>query len=149
MKRLIIILLALSIVVKSQDIKNTGWRVTALYTTSIVLNAIGDGMIADNNHQVLAHSLRAGSIGCLLAVPFVTDIRKDKWYWYLASYTTIRIGLFDPIYNVTRGLPIHQTHNVSLWDKSVKSLNSPDGLGYLTRGTFFIVGFSIPINQRL
>lgn len=144
--RLTIIILAISLNLQSQ--MNDGLKTSLFFSGHIVLNALGDAYNDSGNKQ-LGHALNAASIATLIAWPMVCDVRRDKWYWYIASYTSLRIGIFDPVYNTTRGLGFNYVGNSSTWDKGVKKLNSPDGLGYLTRVVFFTVGFSIPINQKL
>ena len=126
--------------------RNNSLKITGLFITSIALNAMGDAY-NNENQKTLGHTLNAGSILTLLSIPLLTNVKKDKWIWYLASYTSLRIGMFDPIYNKTRGLPFNYVGNSSISDKILGKAKSPDGLGYLGRGAFFTVGFFIPLNQ--
>jgi hypothetical protein len=115
----------------------------AIFISSIALNACGDGL-NDSNHKIDGHILNACSIGILLISPFIIKIDRSKWLPYLLSYTFIRMALFDPIYNTSRGLPIEYLGNSSLTDKAFKSWG---GLGIFERSVCFIVGFSIPFNE--
>ena len=140
MKKLIIILLFFSLNLHAQE----GWKTIAVYTGSIVLNAVGDGL-NDNGVKGWGHVSNAASIGVLLASPFILDYDKDKWYYYLITYTALRISFFDYTYNATRGLPINYIGNTSFWDQGLQELNPPNT--YLFRGVTLIVGISIPIQE--
>jgi hypothetical protein len=120
-------------------------KVISIYTGSIILNAVGDGLNDDGKKQ-WGHACNAASIGLLLTSPFIIDYDKSKWGWYLASYVSLRISIFDPAYNVTRGLPVTYIGGTSLWDKTLSRMAPPDG--FLTgRGVSLIFGISIPINE--
>lgn len=119
-------------------------KVIGLYTASIALNAIGDGL-NDSGEKPWGHALNAASIGLLLSSPFIIDYEKERWYWYLISYTSLRIAFFDYTYNTTRGLPLNYIGGTSTWDKTLKKLNPPNT--YLGRGVFFTIGISIPIKH--
>lgn len=129
-------------IVKEQ--KSQAWKVITIYTGAIVLNAVGDGLNDSDNKQ-WGHLCNATSIGLLLASPFVIDYDKDKWFWYLTSYVSLRIALFDYTYNLTRGLPIDYIGGTSTWDKVLKYSNPPNT--YMGRGVFFTIGITIPINK--
>lgn len=120
-------------------------KVIAVYSGSIILNAVGDGL-NDNGEKGWGHACNAASIGLLLTSPFIIDYNKSKWGYYLASYISLRVALFDPSYNLTRGLPITYIGNTSTWDKGLQKLSPPDGL-MAGRGVSFIVGISIPLKE--
>ena len=120
-------------------------KVIGVYTGSILLNAIGDGL-NDSGDKGWGHACNAASVGLLLSSPFIIDYDKSKWGYYLASYVSLRIALFDPSYNLTRGLPVTYIGNTSTWDKGLQKLSPPDGLMF-GRGVSFIVGISIPIKE--
>lgn len=67
----------------------------AIFTTSIVANALGDGL---NSRQYFAqgHAINALAVGGLLAYPFV---HKVTWKSPL-TYILIRYALFDLLYNI-------------------------------------------------
>ena len=144
MKRILfsIILIFLCLNINAQ--RAEAWKVIGVYTASIVLDAVGDGL-NDSGEKVLGHSLQAASTGLLLSSPFIIDYQKDKWYWYLLSYTFIRVSLFDYTYNITRGLPLEYRGNSSLFDRSINAFNPPDTKFFRT--TTIIVGISIPLNE--
>jgi len=162
MKKLILIILtALSISVSAQDYNpyiqdltpiEREWKhkeavkTIALYSASILLDAVGDGL-NDDGSKVLGHALQATSTGLLVASPFILDVHKYNWGWYAASYISLRIGLFDNAYNITRGLPMGYVGNSSLWDKAVDQTKSTEGWIIAGRSFFFLLGFTIPINE--
>lgn len=119
-------------------------KVTTIYTASIVLDAVADATRDDGNKQ-LSHALEAASVGVLLASPFVVDYDKSKWGWYLTSYVSLRVAIFDPSYNLARGLPLNYNGTTSGWDKTLSTM--PGGFKTFGRSVFFIVGFSVPINE--
>jgi len=119
------------------------WKVIAVYAGSIILGGIGDGL-NDSNHKTVGHLFNAASIGALVLSPAIFNYKKDKWYLYLASYTCLRAGLFDITYNLTRKLPFNYTGSTSVTDKFY---NSHGGSPTFPRAVFFVVGFSIPLNQ--
>ena len=137
MKYLIVILLFFSLNVSAQK-----WQIPALYAGSVIFNGIGDGL-NDNGQKGWGHFSNAVSISLLLFSPLIADYNKDKWWAYPISYGFIRAGVFDPSYNLSRGLPITYIGNSSLWDKFLQELDPPDGFMF-GRAAFFTVGFSIP-----
>jgi hypothetical protein len=137
-----ILLLTLTLNLSAQ--KNEPLKVIGVYTAAIVLNAVGDGL-NDEGTKGWGHACNAASIGLLLSSPFIINYDRKKWYWYLASYTSLRIGLFDYTYNTTRGLPLNYIGGTSTWDQVLGKLNPPST--YLLRGVFFTVGISIPIHE--
>lgn len=118
-------------------------KLIGIYTASILLNGIGDGL-NDSNHKTTGHILNSLSIGLLVSSPFLLDYDKKKWYWYLATYTSLRIGLFDIAYNSTRGLPFGYSGTTSPSDKCYNSMHvNPT----IPRSVFFVLGISIPITK--
>jgi hypothetical protein len=119
-------------------------KVISVYSGSIILNAVGDGL-NDSGQKQWGHACNAASIGLLLTSPFIIDYDKSKWLWYLTSYVSLRIALFDYSYNMTRGLPFNYIGGTSLWDRVLKSSNPPNT--YLGRGVFLTIGITIPIKK--
>ena len=146
MKTLISILLIFTLVSAQaqRPSQKEAVKTIALFTTSIVLSSMGDGF-NDSGSKVLGHSLNAASTGLLLASPFILNVSKENWLWYIASYSFIRVGLFDTSYNLTRGLPISYVGDSSLWDKAIGATKSPPAALIAGKSLFLIVGFSIPI----
>ena len=120
-------------------------KVIAIYAGSIILDAVGDGL-NDSGEKGWGNACNILSTGFLLASPFVINYDKSKWAWYLTSYVSLRIALFDYSYNLTRGLPLTYNKNTSTWDKFLGKMKPPDGFA-IGRSVFFIVGVSVPINQ--
>jgi len=155
MKKLLITLLmfVLTIGVNAQYLKTEkqsripeSVKVIILYTGAIVLDAVGDGLCDDGN-KAWGHALNAASVGILVASPFILDIQKDKWYWYLLSYVSLRVALFDPVYNLTRGLPIDYIGDNSIWDKGMQEFNPPRNAQLWGRSVFLVVGLTIPLRE--
>ena len=71
---------------------------------------------------------------------------KDNWWWYAMSYVSLRIGLFDYSYNITRGLPLGYIGSTSTWDKAMQQV-APPGNQLFVRGIFLTIGIVIPINE--
>ena len=150
-KLLIFTLFALTISVNAQYTERKkipeSIKIITLFAGSIILDAISDGMIADNKNVVLAHSLDAASFGLLLASPLILDIDKKKWLPYLASYVSFRIALFDPVYNTTRGLPIEYVGDVSVWDKGLQLFNPPKHGQIAGRALVFTFAITFTISE--
>ena len=126
-------------------------KVIISYSASILLNAIGDGLYDEGitrggNLKNWGKVCKVGSIGILLSSPFYIDYYKSNWATYLASYAFLRISLFDPAYNLTRGLPITYIGNTSLWDKGLQKIAPPDGFMW-GRGLSLIMGMALPLNN--
>lgn len=121
-------------------------KTLAVYGSSIILSAVGDGFNDDGN-KIVGHACNALSTGLLVASPFILDVDKSNWGWYAASYISLRIGMFDTSYNITRGLPIGYVGNSSIWDKAVRQTKSPEASIMAGRSLFLLVGFTIPINE--
>lgn len=119
-------------------------KIIGIYTASIVLNTIGDGL-NDSGKKQWGHLCNAANIGLLLSSPFVIKYDKSKWGWYLASYVALRIAVFDYTYNSTRGLPLNYIGGSSTWDKALQEIKPPETS--FARAIFFTLGVAIPINE--
>lgn len=124
--------------------KSQAWKVITIYSGSIILNAVGDGL-NDSGEKQWGHFCNATSIGLMLTSPFIIDYDRSKWFWYLTSYVSLRIALFDYTYNLTSGLPLNYIGGTSTWDKILSKSNPPNT--YLGRGVFFTIGIIIPIRK--
>lgn len=118
-------------------------KVIGIYSASILLNAIGDGL-NDSGKKTTGHLLNAASIATLLGSPFLIHYDTKKWYIYLISYTSLRIGLFDMTYNRTRGLPLNYIGSTSITDKAYTKFG---GMPTFPRVCFLGLGIAIPINE--
>jgi hypothetical protein len=143
MKTLIAILLLITTSLSAQK-PSEPTKVILTYVGAIALNSMGDAF-KDGGHKQLGHLCNAVSIGILLTSPFYINYDRSKWYWYLLSYSCIRIGTFDYIYNGTRGLPINYIGGTSTWDKLLQKVKPPET--YLGRIIFLTAGITIPINE--
>ena len=128
------------------DNNKEAFKIIGILAGSVILEAAGDGL-SDNGQKVWGHALQAASTGLLLATPFLLDIDRSKWGWYFAAYISMRIAIFDPCYNLTRGLPIDYVGSTSIWDKTVKGFDPPPGANLWGRSVFLIAAISIPINE--
>ena len=114
-------------------------KVIGLYSAAIILNGIGDGL--NNTHQkTMGHIFNAASIGVLLTTPFFIDYDTKKWYWYLLTYTSLRVTLFDAAYNVTTKQPIDFIGSTAITDKIYKMA---DFYG-ASKAMGLVVGLTIP-----
>ncbi len=141
MKKLITILLIVSAINANAQLSDA-FKSTMIITSSIVFDAMADGY-RDNGNLIVSHSLEAASLLPLIISPFILDLQDYKWAAYLIQYTTLRIAIFDPIYNLTRGLPISYIGDSSLWDKALKK-QDPSWI-LAARGLSFAISISIPI----
>ena len=123
--------------------KSEKWKVIALYSTSVILNGIGDGL-NDSKQKTAGHLFNAASVGTLVLSPAIFDYQKDKWYWYVLSYACLRAALFDITYNLTRNLPVNNTGSTCITDKcyNLQGINP-----MYPRTIFFAVGFTIPLTK--
>lgn len=117
------------------------WKVIGLYSAAIICNGIGDGM--NNTHnKTMGHIFNAASIGLLVASPFVVKYDQKKWYWYLLTYTSLRLALFDATYNVTTKQPIDFVGTTAITDKLYRAV----GVGYdVSKSLGFVFGLTIPL----
>jgi hypothetical protein len=146
MKNLTIILLLISLNVSGQWYKSETFKTVTLYSASIVLDAVGDGL-NDSGQKVGGYAFNAMSTGLLVASPFILDADKHNWGWYAASYVSLRVGLFDMSYNATRGLPLQYVGNSSIYDKTVAATKSPDSWLFAGRTFCLFIGVVIPLNE--
>ncbi len=125
----------------ANKIKLDRWKVIGLYSTAIVLNGIGDGL--NNTHsKTMGHIFNAASIGALLATPFFIDYDKKKWYWYLLTYTSLRVSLFDITYNLTTKQPIGFIGSTAITDRMYKISNISYGVSKILG---LAVGLTVPL----
>ena len=121
-------------------------KVITLFSASIVLDAVGDGLY-DNGDKTAGHAFQAMSTGILLTSPIFLNMDKDNFWWYLVSYVSLRIGLFDYSYNLTRGLPMSYVGTSSISDKFQQKFNPGAGHLWFPKTIFFTLGVVIPINE--
>jgi hypothetical protein len=138
-----IVAIVSTISLTAQAQKPEAWKTVGIYSSSILLNAVGEGL-NDSGQKGWGHTCNAMSIGILVISPALMNYEKKKWGWYIASYVGLRIGMFDYAYNMTRQLPVNQIGGTSWWDQGLQKLNPPNT--YLGRIVFFTFGFSVPFN---
>ena len=126
--------------------KSTAIKTIGFYTASIVLDAVGDGLM-DNGSKQWGHLCNAASTGVLLASPFVIDFKKEQWGWYAAGYMLMRMAIFDIVYNLTRGLAWNYHGTTSTWDNMWGALNPPGWAEILGRGFYLTFAIVIPLQQ--
>ncbi|MDR3652572.1 MAG: hypothetical protein P4L34_06340 [Paludibacter sp.] len=127
---------------KKNHNENLEWvKIAGLYTASVILNAMGDAL-NNSNRKTVGHMCNGASIGLLVASPFLVKYNTKKWYWYLASYVSLRVGLFDATYNTVKGLPLNFTGTTSPTDITYNKMEiNPN----FTRSLCLTLGMSIPI----
>jgi len=121
-------------------------KVILLFGSAVILEAIGDGLY-DDGQKELGKLFQASSVGLLVASPFILNVDKSKWFWYFLSYTSMRMALFDPAYNLTRGLNMGYTGNTSYWDRGIQMFDPPQGMKIWGHSVVFIIAITIPINN--
>ena len=122
------------------------WKIIGFYSAAIILNGIGDGL--NNTHQkTMGHIFNAASIGMLLSTPFFVNYDKSKWYWYLLTYASLRVSLFDMTYNVTTKQPIDFIGSTAITDKIYKIFGTDvSKIGSdVSRSMGIVVGMTIPL----
>ena len=121
-------------------------KVLTIFTTSIVLDAVGDGLY-DNGDKTAGHAFQAASTGLLVLSPLFLNMDKDNFWWYIVSYVSLRIAIFDYTYNATRGLPLGYTGSTALTDKVWGKFNPPEGHIFFPKAIFFTLGIVVPIKE--
>lgn len=112
-----------------------------LFSLSIILHAIGDGLNNDNK-KVIGHIFVAFSILILLLTPAIITWIKPYWHLYVISYSFLRYSLFSYTYNITRKLPLNYLGTSSIDDIILKKLG---GQPLFIRVITLIVGCSLII----
>lgn len=128
--------------VGNTNISKNGVKIILLYSTSILLNAVGDGL-NDSKDKFNGHLCNAGSIAVLLATPFLADMDRKKWYWYIIEYSVLRIGMFDFAYNRTRNLPWNYVGTSSATDQMWRKIGNPAAM----KVNFIVFGIIIPMSK--
>lgn len=107
------------------------WTRVALFTTSIFLNSVGDGLY-DEGKKLESKSFKAASIGTLVIVPLVTHVDRKKGLNYVLTFTCLRYTFFDAGYNLTRGLPFNYVGTTSYNDRFLGRI--PSEIVLVTKG---------------
>jgi len=125
-------------------IKNEALKTILLYSGSIILNGVGDGL-NNNNHKTWGHTCNALSIGTLLVSPFIIHYDKSKWYGYILDYAFLRYSLFDASYNIASGQRYNYIGTTAGTDIIFRK--APTNFRTFTKGISLIVGIALPIND--
>ena len=125
-------------------IKNEPLRVILLYSTSIMLNGVGDGL-NNSGHKTWGHTCNALSIGTLVASPFIINYDKHKWYGYILDYCFLRYSLFDASYNIANGQKFDYIGTTAGTDRIFHK--APANFRTFTKGISMIVGIALPLNN--
>ncbi len=120
-------------------------EIVLLFLIAVIFDAVGDAL-NDSGRKGIGHLLQVIFVGVLLMSPFFIDIALNSWGWYLAAYICLRIALFDPVYNISRGLKWYYIGKTSLWDKARMVFMPPAGMELFARVIFLIAGIGIVIN---
>jgi|SRR5579863_381591 len=115
------------------------WLQYALLTTSVVANAVGDGLNS-REYYAQGHALNALSIGTLLAVPFVC---KPNWKMPV-NYILIRYAIFDGLYNYGAHRNLNYRGGQNYYNEGIGHVP----LGVLNTTKFLSLGASILINIK-
>lgn len=130
---------AFHIYFKDKSPRKGRWVEYALFTAAIVSNAVGDGENSRTKYEA-GHALNALSIGCLLAVPFVS---KPSWKMPV-TYIAIRYALFDGFYNAGAKRNINYRGGKNYYNEGVGHIP----LGVFNASKIAALGFSLIINLK-
>jgi len=144
MKKLLTILL-LSLSLNSFSQIGEPLKVISVYSGSIILNAVGDGL-NDSGNKTWGHACNAASIGLLVSTPIVfKNVTKENWYHYPIIYSCLRFSMFDYSYNMIRGLPFDYMGTTAPTDRVFNK--APAGYMRFVKGISFTVGIVAPITK--
>jgi hypothetical protein len=152
----IIILLLISLNLSAQDLEidksPQPYRMIFTNIAAVSLDAIGDGLrdeawaTHNSNLSKWGHLAHVGSTGLLISVPLGQNFDLHDWFIYASTYLATRVAIFDPVYNITRGLPWDYHGNSSIWDNFMGQADSGDGL-MVMRTVSFTFAVSYPISS--
>jgi hypothetical protein len=123
---------------------NEALKTILIYSTSIILNGVGDGL-NNNHHKQLGHACNALSIGTLVVSPFIMTYNKHKWYGYILDYAFLRYSLFDVSYNIANGQRYNYIGTTAGTD--IIFHKAPANFRTFTKGISLTVGIFLPIND--
>ena len=106
MKKALLILLfsTIALTAMSQNWKK-GLAVVGYHTLTIAAGSIADAQF-DMGNKEWSHALHAVEVGMLISGGFIFKPKGgSEILSYLASYTFLRLSLYDSFYNWPRGLP--------------------------------------------
>ena len=121
-----------------------GWKVLATFTATIALDAAADAY-RDEGNKTTSHLLEAASVGTMLGGLVWSEPEIEELPWLVASYISLRIGMFDPVYNGVRGLPWNYHGTTSFYDGIWNEVNPPANAELFGRAVFLTMGVAIPL----
>ena len=95
--------------------------IIAYHVGTIGLGALSEGL-RDNGNKEWSHAFRAAEIGALVAGPFIHNIKRSDWAWYILDYGFLRLATFDAFYNGVTGRPVLDNGTTSLYDNTMSSM---------------------------
>ena len=124
----------------------------SIIVCSLIVGAVGDGLnnrptkvIKEGDeikksisYKPIGHILQTIEIGILVSSPFILDVTIREALPYLASYGLLRASLFNPLYNIGRGVNINYIGNSNIWDKFLRKLKAPNHGYWFARGIFVL-----------
>jgi len=112
--------------------------------SSLIAGSIGDAF-DDKIGGKGGHALKALEVGILLMSPFIVNVEPNLLdaAVYGVAYTSLRIALFDVLYNVFRGNSLNYSGTKSWWDRTMKRM--PGHGKWWFRGWALVLGISLLI----
>jgi len=114
----------------------------------VILNAVGDGLLdegklrGDQSLMKWGHAVRATGYVLPIGGLAMTEPKKEEVPWILAEYFFFRVALFNPSYNLTRGLDVVYAGSTDVSDVLMSSI-PPGGRAFIHVWSF---GAAISIN---
>lgn len=124
---------------------NNAWKILAVASLATITEAIGDGLydegkVTGNQSQMrLGKLLQAGSIGIRYFYIPIYKKSHSHWLWIPVIEIGMRTFMFDPTYNITRGIRATKIGNTSYWDQALNWTNQPEWMLFFGRT---MVGFA-------
>ena len=146
----IIILLILGMSVSAQNYnpfyleeKNDEWRfkeaaiTLAVNFVSVGLDAVGSSFIQQGRTEY-GYMMRGMSKFTLVARPFLSNMNRNDWGWYISSYILLNMSVYENIHRLTGGTECYFTH---LWG------NTPKKHKLAFETLYFGVSVAIPLTS--
>lgn len=135
--------------------------VLSVIVGSLIAGAIGDGLNDRPNKVVkegdeikkvisykpTGHILKGAEIGLLLLSPFLISVDILDLIPYVASYMLARAVLFNPLYNVARGVNINHIGNSNMWDRFLRKMKAPNWGFWFARVILLAAALGIILNE--
>jgi hypothetical protein len=88
--------------------------------SAVVLGAAGDALMLESGLKVWAHIFTAVETLLLISGIALFKIQLRQLFLWIVIYTSLRIGIFDYIWNWVAGEDLLYVGSTSLWDKVVQ-----------------------------